>query len=285
MLGPRSPPPWSSASWQPASTSYQECRCFLVWVPLLPGAGSPSHAYAAGGASLARGTSSTPAYRRPRHRTRRARLLAQSTYRWEGKVTTDAELLLIIKTRQALLPQLTAAVRELHPYEECEVRPAAGAGDAFERAGGRCFHITSNKGHTMKRGTDRVAHAGAAPRMRGALRCAVCAPASPQSWPPAAARRSWRCLSSAAARATSTGWRAAPWGRPEPPPAGACGLPLPRAEPRRAGRPPGICRLRRLPACRPLGVVRVNRRQLRPHVGGDLRDALARVLHATVFVV
>ena len=59
----------------------------------------------------------------------------QSTYRWEGKVTTDAELLLIIKTRQALLPQLTAAVRELHPYEECEVRPAAGAGGAFERAG------------------------------------------------------------------------------------------------------------------------------------------------------
>ena len=39
----------------------------------------------------------------------------ESVYFWEGKVQSDAELLLKIKTRKALLPQLTTAVQGLHP--------------------------------------------------------------------------------------------------------------------------------------------------------------------------
>lgn len=42
-------------------------------------------------------------------------------YLWEGKVQSDAELLLKIKTRKALVGELTAAVKALHPYQECEV--------------------------------------------------------------------------------------------------------------------------------------------------------------------
>jgi periplasmic divalent cation tolerance protein len=44
-----------------------------------------------------------------------------SVYWWEGKVNKDSELLLMIKSRQALLPDLTSHVRGLHPYAECEV--------------------------------------------------------------------------------------------------------------------------------------------------------------------
>lgn len=42
-------------------------------------------------------------------------------YRWEGKVQSDEEVLLKIKTRSALVRELTAEVRALHPYDECEV--------------------------------------------------------------------------------------------------------------------------------------------------------------------
>jgi len=45
----------------------------------------------------------------------------ESVYRWEGKVQSDEELLLKIKTRSALVPELTAEVRALHPYDVCEV--------------------------------------------------------------------------------------------------------------------------------------------------------------------
>lgn len=45
----------------------------------------------------------------------------ESVYWWEGKVNTDSELLLMIKTRQTLVPQLTAWVKGNHPYDECEV--------------------------------------------------------------------------------------------------------------------------------------------------------------------
>ncbi len=45
----------------------------------------------------------------------------ESIYVWEGMVNRDEELLLMIKTRAALVPALTAAVKGLHPYTECEV--------------------------------------------------------------------------------------------------------------------------------------------------------------------
>ena len=57
----------------------------------------------------------------------------QSIYRWEGEVTRDAEVLLVVKTRADLFEaQLVPAVEELHPYQVPEiialpiVRAAAG---------------------------------------------------------------------------------------------------------------------------------------------------------------
>ena len=45
----------------------------------------------------------------------------RSVYRWQGAVQEDAEILLIAKTRAALVDALAARVRELHPYELPEV--------------------------------------------------------------------------------------------------------------------------------------------------------------------
>jgi periplasmic divalent cation tolerance protein len=45
----------------------------------------------------------------------------RSTYSWEGKVTVDDELLLVVKTRRALFEPVRARVRELHPYTVPEV--------------------------------------------------------------------------------------------------------------------------------------------------------------------
>lgn len=42
---------------------------------------------------------------------------AQSIYRWEGKVESSTESLLIIKTDESRLDELEEAVRELHPYD------------------------------------------------------------------------------------------------------------------------------------------------------------------------
>jgi periplasmic divalent cation tolerance protein len=44
-----------------------------------------------------------------------------SVYRWEGQIQHDAELLLLIKTRQAAYPLLEGRVRELHPYQIPEI--------------------------------------------------------------------------------------------------------------------------------------------------------------------
>ena len=44
-----------------------------------------------------------------------------SIYRWQGEIQRDAELLLIIKTRSAVYPQLEARLRELHPYQVPEI--------------------------------------------------------------------------------------------------------------------------------------------------------------------
>ncbi|XP_062111300.1 protein CutA, chloroplastic [Humulus lupulus] len=45
----------------------------------------------------------------------------ESVYEWEGKIQSDTEELLIIKTRQSLLEALTKHVEENHPYEVPEV--------------------------------------------------------------------------------------------------------------------------------------------------------------------
>ncbi|KAH7302174.1 hypothetical protein KP509_23G059600 [Ceratopteris richardii] len=45
----------------------------------------------------------------------------ESTYLWEGKVETDSEVLLIIKTRESLLESLTQHVIQNHKYDVPEV--------------------------------------------------------------------------------------------------------------------------------------------------------------------
>lgn len=45
----------------------------------------------------------------------------QSVYTWKGAVQRDDELLLMIKTRAPLFPQIVADVKANHPYEVPEV--------------------------------------------------------------------------------------------------------------------------------------------------------------------
>ncbi|KAK9810000.1 hypothetical protein WJX72_003153 [[Myrmecia] bisecta] len=45
----------------------------------------------------------------------------ESIYQWEGKINTDSELLLMIKTRQALVDKLAEHVQGNHPYDVPEV--------------------------------------------------------------------------------------------------------------------------------------------------------------------
>lgn len=45
----------------------------------------------------------------------------ESVYRWEGKVTRDSEVLLIIKTTAERYPELERRVKELHSYSTPEV--------------------------------------------------------------------------------------------------------------------------------------------------------------------
>ena len=45
----------------------------------------------------------------------------ESIYRWEGKVETGAEVLVIFKTTRGSYAALEARVRALHPYEVPEV--------------------------------------------------------------------------------------------------------------------------------------------------------------------
>jgi len=44
-----------------------------------------------------------------------------SLYRWQGSVEQSEELLLIVKTRQAVWPMLEAQIQALHPYELPEI--------------------------------------------------------------------------------------------------------------------------------------------------------------------
>jgi periplasmic divalent cation tolerance protein len=45
----------------------------------------------------------------------------RSIYRYQGKVEDDRELLLVMKTADDRVAPLVPRVRELHPYELCEV--------------------------------------------------------------------------------------------------------------------------------------------------------------------
>jgi periplasmic divalent cation tolerance protein len=47
--------------------------------------------------------------------------MVESIYRWKGEVCEDAESLLIMKTTDALVPQLLDRIRALHSYEVPEI--------------------------------------------------------------------------------------------------------------------------------------------------------------------
>ncbi|MFP4062701.1 MAG: divalent-cation tolerance protein CutA [Halochromatium sp.] len=44
-----------------------------------------------------------------------------SVYRWQARIETDAEVLLLMKTTQARVADLAARIDSLHPYEVPEV--------------------------------------------------------------------------------------------------------------------------------------------------------------------
>lgn len=52
----------------------------------------------------------------------------RSTYRWQGRVQEDDEVLLVIKTVEGRLDALGERVRALHPYDLPEVLALAAAG-------------------------------------------------------------------------------------------------------------------------------------------------------------
>lgn len=46
---------------------------------------------------------------------------ATSVYRWQGRVATEAEVPVLIKTREALYGEVAAAIVAAHPYELPEI--------------------------------------------------------------------------------------------------------------------------------------------------------------------
>jgi periplasmic divalent cation tolerance protein len=56
-----------------------------------------------------------------------------SVYRWQGKIEQEPEELLLLKTQDCLLEQLTVRVRELHPYTVPEIvaLPVVGGSQAY----------------------------------------------------------------------------------------------------------------------------------------------------------
>lgn len=56
-----------------------------------------------------------------------------SRYRWQGRVETATEFLLLVKTRRALYQAVETAVRALHPYEVPEIiaLPVQDAGKQY----------------------------------------------------------------------------------------------------------------------------------------------------------
>jgi periplasmic divalent cation tolerance protein len=45
----------------------------------------------------------------------------RSIYRWEGEITDEPEVLLVLKTVQSRVQELIARTRELHPYQVPEI--------------------------------------------------------------------------------------------------------------------------------------------------------------------
>ena len=66
----------------------------------------------------------------------------QSVYRWEGKVETAEEFLLIIKTTRARGADVQAAIRELHSYDlpECIVISMEGGSAEYLNWIGESVH-------------------------------------------------------------------------------------------------------------------------------------------------
>jgi periplasmic divalent cation tolerance protein len=58
-----------------------------------------------------------------------------SIYRWQGGIERASELLLLLKTRRALVPALLERAAELHPYEvpELVVLPVDAVANAYAR--------------------------------------------------------------------------------------------------------------------------------------------------------
>lgn len=56
-----------------------------------------------------------------------------SIYHWQGRIEREPEELLIIKTREALLPQIIARVKDLHSYQVPEIiaLPILGGSQAY----------------------------------------------------------------------------------------------------------------------------------------------------------
>jgi periplasmic divalent cation tolerance protein len=57
----------------------------------------------------------------------------QSVYRWQGAVQSDPEVLLLIKTKAALIHQVQSTIASLHSYEVPEflVLRISGGSDAY----------------------------------------------------------------------------------------------------------------------------------------------------------
>lgn len=75
----------------------------------------------------------------------------KSMYWWEGAVQEDAEVVMIAKTRAALVEPLTAKVRELHSFDcPCVVAvPIAGGNPAFLQ-----WIAVETRGQAIERDTD-----------------------------------------------------------------------------------------------------------------------------------
>jgi periplasmic divalent cation tolerance protein len=57
----------------------------------------------------------------------------QSIYRWQGSIESAAEVLLLIKTRAALIPEVQSTIAGLHSYEVPEflVFSVSGGSEAY----------------------------------------------------------------------------------------------------------------------------------------------------------
>lgn len=58
---------------------------------------------------------------------------ARSLYRWEGKISDESEVMVMLKTRSARIESLELAFRELHPYKVPELLalPVSAGGDKY----------------------------------------------------------------------------------------------------------------------------------------------------------